>query len=311
MRRLILIVSFLISTLSAQSIDTLFYGNTRIVHNNPYGWGYIAGTNGYFDIGKYQRFDVIEEVTVVGAKIWMGLKHIVNTPDTITIVFKGVGYGAGYYDSLSGGPGATIASITTTLDVFDTTGAGNVFMLAQPFNVAGGTFEPDSIFIGIEWTEAADDTFALFCDADDEGENQFRAWEQLTGVDYTYQRFNEPSDFSWLLDSDLWIALLYKQGLLSVQDEKAGVPGGYALSQNYPNPFNPSTTISFSVPQPGDVTIALFDLLGKEVATVVNERLDAGRYSVAFSARSLPSGLYFYHMRAGNFSETKKMTLVK
>jgi len=311
MRRLVIAISILVSTLSAQTVDTLFYGNTRMVHKNPYGWGYIAGTNGYFDIGKYQRFDVIEEITVVGAKIWMGVKNIVNTPDTITVVFKGVGYGAKYYDTLSGGPGATIASIKTTLNVFDTTGAGNVFMLAQPFSVAGGTFEPDSIFIGIEWSTAADDTFALFCDADDEGENQFRAWEQLTGVGYTYQRFNEPSDFSWLLDSDLWIALLYKQGLLSVRDEQAGVPHGYVLSQNYPNPFNPSTTISFSVPRADNVMITVFDILGKEIATVVNERLEAGRYTVAFSAQSLPSGLYFYHMRAGSFSETKKMTLVR
>jgi hypothetical protein len=311
MRRLILIVSFFISGLYAQSVDTLFYGNTRIVHKNPYGWGYIAGTNGYFDIGKYQRFDVIEEVTVVGAKIWMGKKEIVNTPDTITIVFKSVGYGAEYYDSLAGGPGATIASISTTLDHLDTTGAGNVFLLPQPFNVAGEPFWPDSIFIGIEWSEAADDTFALFCDADDEGENQYRAWERLTGVDYSYQRFNEPSDFSWLLDSDLWIALLYTKGLSSVRNENTSIPGGYALSQNYPNPFNPSTTISFSLPQPGDVTIALYDVLGKEIAQMVNERLEAGQYSVSFSAHSLPSGLYFYHMRAGNFSETKKMTLIK
>lgn len=311
MRRSVLLLLLLTGLLSSQTIDSLFYGNTKKIYKNPYGWGYIAGTNGYIDVGKYQRFDVIEEVNVVGAKIWMGLKSIVDTPDTITVVFTKAGYGNEYYDTLAGGPGERIASIKTTLDVFDTTGKGTAFLLPKPFNVAGGAFTPESIFVGIEWSETANDTFALFVDDTAQGDLQYRAWEQLTGVGYKYQRFNEPSDFSWLLDADIWIALLYRQGLLSVRDEQAGIPEHFSLDQNYPNPFNPGTTISFSVPAAEFVTLKVFDMLGKEAATLVHERLDAGKYSVAFTAYSLPSGIYFYQLRTGNSVATKKMMLLK
>lgn len=301
------------ATLSAQTIDTMFYGNTKTLHPNPYGnapRGYIAGTNNYGDVGKYQRFDVIDEVTVVGARFWMALKRVVDTPDTIAIVFTKAGYGEAYYDSVAGGPGGRYRSITATLADFDTTG-GSTFMLAQPFNVAGGAFTPESVFVGIEWSSAANDTFALYCDADDQGEKQFRAWEQLTGVDYTYQRFDEPSDFSWGLDSDLWIALLYKKGLMTVRSASERTPEGYTLHQNHPNPFNPSTTVTFDVPAAGHVSLTVFDILGKEVATLVNGRLDAGSYSAVFTAPSLTSGLYFYRMTSGGFTQTRKMMFVK
>lgn len=297
--------------LQAQKVDSLFYGNSKLIHKNPYGWGYIAGTNGYGDVGKYQRFDALEEMNVVGAKLWMGVRQIVNTPDSITIVFKKTGYGKDYYDTIAGGPGATIASIKTTLAAFDTTGKGTSFFLAKPFNVYGSLFVPESVFVGIEWSTTADDTFALFADSAKQGENFYRAWEQLTGGGYKYQRFNEPSDFSWLLDGDLWIALLYRQGLLSVKDNQAGIPGRYLLEQNYPNPFNPTTTISFSVPVPGYVSLKVFNMIGDEVAVLVNDRLEAGRYTSTFSARTLASGMYFYQLRSGSAVETKRMVLVK
>ena len=297
--------------LSAQTVDTLFYGNSKILHKNPYGWGYIAGTNHYKDIGKYQRFDLMEEVNVVGAKFWMGFKQIINTPDSITIVFKKVGYGKEYYDTLAGGPGTTIASVKTTLDAFDTTGKGSVFMLSKPFNVLGNAFIAESLFVGMEWSVTGNDTFALFADSAKQGDKMYRTWEQLTGATYNYQRFDEPSDFSWLLDGDLCIALLYKKGLLSVRDDRAGIPQQFLLEQNYPNPFNPSTTIGFSVPVSGFVSLKVFDMIGKEVASLVNENLAAGRYTVAFSARTLPSGMYFYQLRNGATVETKRMVVVK
>jgi len=310
MKKLLLLSFLTASFLSSQTVDTLFYGNTQRVHRNPYGWGYIAGTNGYGDIGKYQRFDLLEEVHVVGAKVWMGMKQVVGTPDTISIVFTRTATGAQNYDSSTGGPGATVASIRTALDAFDTTGAGNVFLLPVPFNVPGGPFTPESVFVGIEWSPAADDTFSLFCDSAGQGEKAFRAWEKLTGVAYTYQRFDEPSDFSWLLDADLWIALLYKSGLLSVE-RQTGVADRFELNQNYPNPFNPSTTIAFSVPASAHVTLKVYDMLGAEVAVLVNERLEAGRYSSSFTAPSLPSGVYHYRLQTGTFTETKRMVLIK
>ncbi|MFZ4620767.1 MAG: T9SS type A sorting domain-containing protein [Bacteroidota bacterium] len=301
----------------AQSYDSLFYGNSKILYKNPYGSGFIAGTNGYGDIGKYQRFDVQEEVHVVGAKFWMAIKGVVGTPDSITIVFKRAGYGKDYYDTLAGGPGATIATIKTTIAQFDT-GKGTAFILPKPFNVAGSPFVPESVFVGIEWSSTANDSFALFADSTKQGDKFDRAWEQLTGVGYKYQRFNEPTDFSWLLDGDLWIALLYKQGLLSVGGEIAAAPRAYSLMQNYPNPFNPSTNIGFELPERSRVRLTVVNTLGQEVVTLLDNVLDAGSYTQNFSGRSLTSGLYFYriqiqseHDPAFGYTSVKKMMLLK
>jgi len=83
------------------------------------------------------------------------------------------------------------------------------------------------------------------------------------------------------------------------------------LSQNYPNPFNPSTKISYQLPVTVDVTLKVFDLLGREVAVLVNEEKSAGNYEVEFNASGLPSGIYFYTLKAENFSDTKKLVLLK
>ena len=85
----------------------------------------------------------------------------------------------------------------------------------------------------------------------------------------------------------------------------------YALEQNYPNPFNPATTISFSIPNSEFVTLKIFDVLGKEVANLVNEEKPAGIFEVEFNASGLSSGIYFYILNAGNFVETKKMIILK
>jgi hypothetical protein len=87
----------------------------------------------------------------------------------------------------------------------------------------------------------------------------------------------------------------------------------YALSQNYPNPFNPSTLISYELPLTGLVTLKVYDLLGREVATLVNEEKPAGSYNAQFTMNNvqLSSGIYFYKLQAGEFVETKKMILLK
>jgi photosystem II stability/assembly factor-like uncharacterized protein len=89
------------------------------------------------------------------------------------------------------------------------------------------------------------------------------------------------------------------------------LPATFSLSQNYPNPFNPSTTIKFSISQAGLVTLKVYDILGRQVATLVNEEKPAGSYEVEFNPARLSSGIYFYSIRSGNFSETKKMIFMK
>ncbi|MCW8961442.1 MAG: T9SS type A sorting domain-containing protein, partial [Ignavibacteriaceae bacterium] len=81
--------------------------------------------------------------------------------------------------------------------------------------------------------------------------------------------------------------------------------------QNYPNPFNPSTTIRFSIINPDVVKIKIYDVLGREVKTLVNEFKQAGTYEIQFNASSLASGIYLYRIESGNFVQTKKMILLK
>jgi len=88
-------------------------------------------------------------------------------------------------------------------------------------------------------------------------------------------------------------------------------PTKFSLEQNYPNPFNPSTTIKYSIKKNDLVTLKVYDILGKEVAALINENQEAGNYSVKFNASNLPSGIYFYRLKSGSFSSTKKLILLK
>jgi hypothetical protein len=93
-------------------------------------------------------------------------------------------------------------------------------------------------------------------------------------------------------------------------DEQTNQPLTFNLEQNYPNPFNPTTTIKFSIPKQSYVTLKVYDILGREVATLINEEKLAGNYEVKFN-KQLSSGIYFYQLKAGNFTATKKLLLLK
>ncbi len=99
-------------------------------------------------------------------------------------------------------------------------------------------------------------------------------------------------------------------GVVSVNNQSL-IPNLFSLEQNYPNPFNPSTEIKYSVATAGQVTIKVYDLIGREVATLVNEVKQPGTYTAQWNANSFASGVYFYKMNAGNFTDIKKMILMK
>ncbi len=100
-------------------------------------------------------------------------------------------------------------------------------------------------------------------------------------------------------------------GLIGIKSISSEIPESFTLSQNYPNPFNPSTTIKFSVPQTGIVSLKIYDVTGKETAVLVNELLKPGSYSFDFNASGLASGVYFYRFIANGFTDVKKMILIK
>lgn len=110
----------------------------------------------------------------------------------------------------------------------------------------------------------------------------------------------------------VFYAAAYTFTLTDVPGGKEGnVPQAFVLSQNYPNPFNPATKISFTLPVGSDVTLKVYNMLGQEVATVVNGYRSAGTYEVEFNAAGLASGVYYYTLRAGSFTATRKMLLTK
>jgi len=97
---------------------------------------------------------------------------------------------------------------------------------------------------------------------------------------------------------------------VAVENEKS-LPTTFCLKQNYPNPFNPSTKIRYTIPERGNVSLKVFSLLGSEVAELVNKEMEAGIYDTNFNAANLPSGVYLYQLKAGNFVQTRKMILLK
>jgi hypothetical protein len=115
-------------------------------------------------------------------------------------------------------------------------------------------------------------------------------------------------DGLWCNIDDLFIG---NRSPIGIKPIGSNVPKSYALRQNYPNPFNPTTNIEFDLPKGENVKITLFNSVGQDVTTILNEFKAAGSYKIDFNASNLPSGAYYYTINAGDFRQTKKMVLVK
>lgn len=129
----------------------------------------------------------------------------------------------------------------------------------------------------------------------------------------------QPNNTNWgIFDADnatLWANAVFTnlntQTLTSFTPSVSQIPNDYTLYQNYPNPFNPSTQIKFGIPKSSLVNIKIFDITGKVVATLINDHKEAGFYSISFNASNLSSGVYFYKITANDFSQVRKMVLLK
>ncbi len=140
------------------------------------------------------------------------------------------------------------------------------------------------------------------------------------GVNWISQNFTPYSYLQQVRCADsvnVWVLgdrKLYRTssgGVTSVDNEVNLFPERFSLFQNFPNPFNPSTVISYQIPVNSNVTLEVYDILGREVATLVNEEKPAGSYEAQFYGDGLTSGIYFYRIKAGSYTETKKMILLK
>jgi photosystem II stability/assembly factor-like uncharacterized protein len=147
-------------------------------------------------------------------------------------------------------------------------------------------------------------------------------WVYEKQVNIQYSRFNSVyfinSNTGWTVGAPKLIYKTTNGGLTFTESTINVIPDKYSLQQNYPNPFNPTTKISFALPKQGLVMVKVFDVLGKEIETLVNESLKPGTYEAAFDGSNYPSGVYFYRLTvrhggpsADGFTETKRMVLIK
>ena len=149
----------------------------------------------------------------------------------------------------------------------------------------------------------------LVIKSQDKGDN----WDYLEKViDNTLRDIIKYSDNIYYIIGDNGTIIKYENGIsFVISNNESKIYENFYLDQNYPNPFNPSTIITYSIPQNEFVTLKVYDILGKEISTLVNENKSAGKYSVEFKASNLPSGTYIYKLTTGNYSVSKKMSFVK
>jgi hypothetical protein len=149
----------------------------------------------------------------------------------------------------------------------------------------------------------------LFVSTD--GGNNWAETQPDGNVDAMWESASINSDGTIIIAGSLDGRLYIHKDVVSDIKGRHELPKEFNLSQNYPNPFNPVTTINYQLPKDGQVTLKVYDILGREVKTLVNEFKQAGYYKAAFSASNLASGIYIYEIRVNEFRAVKKLTLLK
>ena len=155
----------------------------------------------------------------------------------------------------------------------------------------------------IERMESPDTSFIVLDTLKESGVTEYVDNEVEQGKTYTYRvkayKGSAVSDYS------------NEASFATDVKEEEGIPTEYSISQNYPNPFNPTTKIKFALPKTALTKIIIYDLIGREVQTLINKELEAGYHEISIDANNLTSGVYFYRVQSGDFIQTKKMILMK
>jgi len=240
-----------------------------------------------------------------GNNIWFGTNN--------TKVYKSTNFGASFTS------GATVGSANTYSVAFYGNKGYTGQTIALTSTDAGGTWATATLpgtgtcysfnaVAGRFWYNRGSSIYY----SSDNGAN-FAS--QFTGTG-TYQAMHLVLDGTtirgWSVTNTGLIAMYTEGGVVSgVSNNTSITPSSYSLSQNYPNPFNPVTKINFSLPKSGFVSLKVYDILGKEIASLVSSNMSAGSYSVDFDASRLSSGAYFYKIESNGFSDVKRMLLIK
>jgi photosystem II stability/assembly factor-like uncharacterized protein len=288
--------------------DTWQYSQNNFPYNfTPSDIHFINRNTGWM-VGSDEGGSSYGEVyyTEDGGKNWQKIRSTPNPHSFYLYVH--------FFDSLKGYV-VYKEHYNNSLSTFEcTTDGGNTW---QPFLIAENVLIKDVFFtdeqLGWAVGQNSDSYYSEIYRTNDGGLNWTRC--MLVPTEYYNKVAFADSNTGWLIGSSV-ILKTTNGGVSFVEEEEIDeMPTDYNLSRNYPNPFNPSTKIRYSIPQASNVVIKIFDILGNEIETLVDEEKPAGTYEVEFNSNLInrvhSSGIYFYQLQAGSFVETKKMILLK
>jgi hypothetical protein len=267
---------------------------------NPDGFSPAGNKNSRFGFGKYR---VLVDL--------MGHKKLGGNAMLFVV------------DGLWGGRGANLEPVKFKMAPFNNDWPSSIFMSQDPIAVESVCYDllkaeftsdkhaetyPQMIGVDDHLYQAADSSFwpaGIRYDPENDGTpigslGVHEHWNNVTAMQYSRN-----------LGTGNGIELVKVNTVLSAAENEPAIPREFVLDQNYPNPFNPSTIIGFHVPTRSHVVLKVYDPLGREVKILVDEEKAAGVYNLTWDARNIPSGTYFYRLTTENFSETRKMLLLR
>ncbi len=189
--------------------------------------------------------------------------------------------------------------------------SGDIYISGGTFADTNHNITSDPQFVGSSINPAHPYSILGTSPCADAGNDSYNSQAyDIRGVGYP-RKLNNTTGGVGTIDMGAYEYKIGDDPLTSVETGIASTPKKFTLSQNYPNPFNPSTKISFNLLSKSFVSLKVYDLIGREVSTIVSEELSAGNHSCQWNAANVPSGIYFYRLQAGSFSETKKLVLLR
>lgn len=309
------------AVLSAQTNDTLtaHFQGTPFLYGAATG-GFVAGHNGYGDLGKMQLFDANYGVTQSGVitGILMWIPWVEGNPNSVVT--------ATIWANTSGAPGAVLGTVPVTYASIDTTAAGlfpivgsadsAMYNAIAVFPTAITIPVSQSFWAGITFTYAAGDTIGMVTTSDATGgDAPGSSGDFADATGYTFEKwsdnsfhsFNDGTSSTWQLDVALAIfpTVTFGVGINEYSSDLV------ALTQNYPNPFSQQTTVSYSLKKGANVSVDVVDLTGRKVMEKEFGYKTAGNHNFTLNAGTLNAGVYFYTLKANGVTLTQRMTVTK
>ena len=286
-----LVLIFQAVLVNAQSEISVTIGTDTLSSNYPF--------TTYWDDGRTDILYTANEILAAGgaAGYINTISFYVNHVDTITMSGFNVKFMNTSDTALSGFGNNWFTALSSSLQILAP--GWQTIYLAQPFGWNGS----DNIVIEICYNNSRWTWFSTVRSTNNAGKTYGKFDDLPSGdgcVDFTTGSLQTRRP-------NIMMTITPLTGII----KNPNVPDKYSLSQNYPNPFNPVTKINYTIPKAGYVSLKIYDLLGRQVADLVNETKRAGSYTIDFNAAGVSSGVYYYKMISGDFSDIKKMTVIK